>query len=143
MIFEIEGRCPLCGKVMQDWSRNLICDGKRFNFPFRFYYCDRHGVYVWRGSQHELFDLSKRINQTTNIEGLEPEVIQRFTESDSRMPTLSDYKPVKMKCSSCNGGPKRNGEWKQHYGYLTQAIKDFVYCPWCSTKMPKEKALNS
>ena len=141
MNYEWEGRCPLCNKVMRDLARNLICDYKRYNFPFRFYHCNRHGIYVWRGSRHELFDLSKRLNQATKIEDLEPEVIQRFSTSDSRMSTLSDYKPVKVKCPYCEGGPKMNGEWKQHYGYLTPATEDkTILCPWCSVEIPIEKA---
>ena len=140
MSYEGEGRCPLCNKVMQDLAKNLVCDYKRYNFPFRFYHCNRHGIYVWRGSRHELFDLSKRLNQTTKIEGLEQEVIQRFAESDSHMPTLSDYKPVKMKCPYCKEGSEMKGEWKQHYGYLTLATKDKnIFCPWCSAEIPVEK----
>ena len=132
---------PICNKVMQDLARNLVCDYKRYNFPFRLYHCNRHGVYVWRGSKHELFDLGKRLNQATEIEALEPEVIQRFSTSNSRMPTLSDYKPVKMKCPYCEGGPKKNGEWKQHHGYLTPATGDkTILCPWCSVEIPIEKA---
>lgn len=135
-MFEIEGRCPLCGKVMRDCAKNLICNFKRYNFPFRFYHCDRHGIYVWRGSRHELFDLSKRLNQATKVEDLEPEVVQRFAEHGSHMPTLSDYNPVKFKCPYCEGGPKRDGEWEQHYGYLTGATEDEIsYCPWCSAEL--------
>lgn len=141
MSYEWEGSCPLCKNVMRNLARNLICDYKRYNFPFLFYHCDRHGVYVWRGSRHELFDLSERLNQAMKIEDLELEVIQRFTKPDSRMPTISDYKPVKMKCPYCEGGPKMNGEWEQHYGYLTLAIGDkTIYCPWCSSEIPIEKA---
>ena len=126
---------------MQDLARNIICDYKRYNFPFRLYHCNRHGIYVWRGSRHELFDLGNRLNQVTNIDDLETEVIQRFAESDSHMPTLSDYEPVKMKCPYCDGGPKMNGEWEQHYGYLTLATGNkTVFCPWCSTEIPIEKA---
>jgi len=141
MIHEWEGRCPLCNKEMQDLARNLVCDYKLYNFPFRLYHCNRHGVYVWRGSRHELFDLSKRLNQATKIETLEPEVIKRFPEFDSHMPTLSDYEPVKMKCPYCDGGPKMNGEWEQHYGYLTLTTGNkTVFCPWCSAEIPIEKA---
>jgi len=139
--YEWEGRCPLCNKGMQDVARNLICDYKRYNFPFRFYHCNRHGVYVWRGSRHELFDLSKRLNQATKIESLEPEVIQRFAESDGHMPTISDYKPVNMKCPSCDGGSKKNGEWNQHHGYLTLSTGNkTLFCPWCSAEISIEKA---
>jgi len=141
MVHEWEGRSPLCNKEMQDLARNLVCDYKLYNFPFRLYHCNRHGVYVWRGSRHELFDLSKRLNQATKIETLEPEVIKRFAEFDSHMPTLSDYEPVKMKCPYCDGGPKMNGEWEQHYGYLTLTTGNkTVFCPWCSAEIPIEKA---
>lgn len=136
-LYEVEGRCPLCDKAMQDYARNLRCDGKIFNFPFRFYYCDRHGIYVWRGRRHELFDLSRRMNQATNVEPEYPEVLKRFVESGARMPTLSDYKPVKMKCPYCEA------EWKQHYGYLTSSVKDIIYCPCCSAEISKEKVLKA
>jgi hypothetical protein len=125
---------------MQDLARNLICDYKCYHFPFRFYDCDQHGVYVWRGSKHELFDLSKRLNQATKVEELEPEVRQRFAMLDSHMLTLSDYKPVKMRCPYCEGGPKLNGEWEQHYGYLTPSTGDkTIFCPWCSAEIQIEK----
>ena len=140
---EWEGICPLCNgsRSMQPLDRNLICDYKRYYFPFKIYYCNRHGVYVWRGRRHELFDLNKRLNQVINIEDLEPVVIQRFSTSDSYMPTLSDYEPVKMKCPYCEGGPKKNGEWKQHHRYLTLATGNkTVFCPWCSAEIPIEKA---
>lgn len=141
MSHEWKEKCPICNKGMQDLAKNLICDYKRYNFPFRFYHCNRHGVYVWRGSRHELFDLGKRLNQANNIEDLEPEIIQRFAELDSHMPTLSDYEPVKMKCPYCEGGPKMNGEWEQHYGYLTLATGNkTVFCRWCSAEIPIEKA---
>ena len=141
MSYEWEGRCPLCNKAMKDLARNLICDYKRYNFPFRFYHCNRHGVYVWRGNRHELFDLNKRLNQAIKIEDLEQEIIRRFAKDDSHMPTLSDYKPVNMKCPYCEGGPKMSGEWKQHHGYLTPAIKyKTIFCPWCSAEIPIEKS---
>jgi len=140
MDYELEGRCPLCNKVMRKLDRNLVCDYKRYTFHFRFYHCDRHGVYVWRGNRHELIDLNKRLSQATEIEDLELEVIQRFAKLDSHMPTLFDYKPVKMKCSYCEGGPKLNGEWEQHYGYLTLSSGEkTIFCPWCSAEIPIEK----
>ena len=141
-LYEAEGCCPLCDRVMQDYARNLRCNGKIFNFPFHFYYCDMHGIYVWRGRRHELFDLSRRMNQATNVEPEYPEVLKRFVESGARMPTLSDYKPVKMKCPYCAGGPELNGEWEQHYGYLTPATGDkTIICPWCSAEIPIEKVI--
>ena len=142
MSYEWEGRCPLCDKVMQDLARNLICDYKRYNFPFRIYHCNQHGVYVWRGSRHELFNLSKRISQSNKVEPLETEVLKRFSESRAYMPTLSDYKPCKMKCPYCAGGPELNGEWEQHYGYVTLATGDkTIICPWCSAEIPIEKVI--
>ena len=130
---EIEGRCPRCFKVMQNCGRNLICDGKRYNFPFGFYYCERHGIYVWRGRKHELFDLRSRMNQKVSIEPLEPEVLERFTKS-GRMPTLSDYSVVKMKCPYCGY------EWEQYNKTLTTQSGGII-CPSCGAEIPREKAL--
>ena len=132
---EIKGRCPLCpsiGTVMQDFSKNLICDYKRYNFPYRFYHCQRHGVFVWRGNKHELFDLSKRMSQVSSIEPLESEVLKRYKES-GYMPTLTDYKIVKMKCPYCDS------EWEQHDGFLV-GNKETVFCPFCKVEISKEKA---
>lgn len=136
---EVEGRCPLCsvsswpGIVMQDYAKNLICDFKRYNFRYRFYYCHRHGIYVWRGSKHELFGLSKKMNQAINVEPLEPEIIKRFIQSKSRMPTLSDYLIVKMKCPYCEG------EWEQ-YDKTWTTQSEAIICPFCHAEIPKEKA---
>jgi len=121
--FETEGRCPLCNISMQDYAKNLICDYKRYNFPYGFYFCHRHGIYVWRGRKHELFDLSKRINQAINVEPLEAEVKKRFTESKSHMPTLSDYKPIVLKCPFCKQ------TWKQYDPKFLHL--DRVFCPFC------------
>jgi uncharacterized protein with PIN domain len=130
MMVEIEGRCPLCGIVMQDYAKNLLCDYKRYNFPYRFYFCHRHGVYVWRGKKHELFDLSKRIDQAISVEPLEPEVLKRINESRSYMPMISDYKPVKLKCPYCKN------EWRQYDPKFLHLDK--LYCPFCRVEMPKE-----
>ena len=126
MEFEIKGRCPLCpsiGTVMQDIGY-LICDGKRYFFSYRFYHCQRHGVFVWRGNKHELFDLSKRMKQVTRIEPLEPEVMKRF----EYMPTLTDYKIVKMECPNCDR------EWEQHDRFLV-GNKETVRCPFCEFEL--------
>jgi hypothetical protein len=128
---EIKGRCPLCpsiGTIMQD-SGYVICDEKRYFFPYRFYHCQRHGIFVWQGNKHELFDLSKRMNQVSKIELLEPEVARRF----EYMPTLTDYEIVKMKCPYCGG------EWTQHIGFLI-GNKETVRCPYCGVEIPKENA---
>jgi len=130
MMRETEGCCPRCGIRMQDYAKNLICDHKRYNFPYRFYFCHRHGIYVWRGKKHELFDLSKRINQAISIEPLELEVIKRFTDSDSHMPTLSDYKPVRLKCPYCKN------VWKQYDSEFLHL--DRIFCPFCGTEKPRE-----
>jgi hypothetical protein len=131
MSLEIKGRCPLCssiGTVMQD-TNYLICDGKRYFFPYRFYQCKRHGIFVWRRNKHELFDLSKRMNQASSIELLEPEVMKRF----EYMPTLTDYNIVETKCPNCGG------EWSQHAGFLA-GNKKAVRCPFCGFEISKEKA---
>jgi predicted Zn-ribbon and HTH transcriptional regulator len=128
---EIKGRCPRCssiGTVMQD-SGYLICDGKRYFFPYRFYHCQRHGIFVWRGNKHELFDLSKRMNQVSSIESLEPEVARRF----GYMPTLTDYKIVEMKCPNCDS------VWTQHIGFLV-GNKETVRCSFCGFEISKEIA---
>lgn len=129
MLHEALGRCPLCGIVMRDIARNLICNNKRYNFPYRFYFCHRHGIYVWRGGKHELFDLSKRLNQAVSIEPLEPEVMKRFTDAGPHMSTLSDYKPVTLKCSYCNHA------WKQYNPEFLHLDK--IFCPFCGVEMPK------
>ncbi|UCE16182.1 MAG: hypothetical protein JSV12_00750 [Candidatus Bathyarchaeota archaeon] len=129
---EIKGRCPLCpsiGIVMRNYDKNLICDGKRYIFPYRFYFCHQHGIFVWRGNKHELFDLSKRMNQVSSIEPLETEVLKRY----EYMPTLTDYKIVRMKCPHCDG------EWEQHDGFLV-GNKEVVLCPFCEVKISNEKA---
>jgi hypothetical protein len=130
-LIEFEGECPLCRIGMKDKARNLICDQKRYNFLYRFYYCHRHGYYVWRGKKNELFDLSKRINQATSIEPLEPEVAKRLNDSDS-MPTLSDYKPVALKCPYCKS------TWRQYdpNGHVLRFEK-FLFCPFCRLQLPK------
>ena len=133
MSFEIKGKCPLCpsiGITMQDYRKSLICDHKRYNFPYRFYYCHRHGIFVWRGNKHELFDLSKRMNQASSIEPLEPEVSKRC----EYMPTLADYKIVKMRCPNCDR------EWEQHTGFLVGNRETFR-CPFCGFEISKEKAM--
>jgi len=132
MDLEIKGRCPQCpsiGTVMQDYGKSLICDYKRYNFPYRFYHCQRHGIFVWRGNKHELFDLSKRMNQVSSIEPLESEVSKRY----EYMPTLTDYKIVRMKCPYCDS------EWEQHDGFLV-GNKETVLCPFCEVEISKEKA---
>jgi len=129
MMFEFEGRCPLDDIVMQDYAKNLICDYKRYNFPYRFYFCHYCGIYVWRGKRHELFDLSKRMNQAISVEPLEPEVMKRLVES-GRMPTLSDYKIVKMKCPHCKN------EWRQYNPKFLHLDKQ--YCPFCRVEIPIE-----
>ena len=134
MAFETEGSCPRCGIVMQDYAKNLICDYKRYNFPYRFYFCHRHGIYVWRGRKHELFDLSKRINQVISVEPLETEVKKRFLEYKSHMPTFSDYNPVMLKCQYC----KRT--WKQYNPEFLHL--DRVFCPFCGVEIPKGESLN-
>ncbi|MEM3798381.1 MAG: hypothetical protein QXY74_08140 [Candidatus Bathyarchaeia archaeon] len=133
LMHEIEGRCPLCDTAMQDCARNLICDYKRYNFPYRFYFCHWHGIYVWRRKKHELFDLPKRMNQAISIEPLEPEVIKRFTNSGSHMPTLSDYKPVMLKCPYCNL------KWRQYDPKFLRL--DSVFCPFCHVEITKEKVM--
>ena len=135
MDFEIKGRCPRCpsiGTVMQDIGY-LICDGKRYFFPYRFYHCQRHGIFVWRGNKHELFDLSKRMNQVSSIGPLEPEVLKRFETMRTHMLTLADYKIVKMHCPYCNK------KWEQHDGFLV-GNKETVLCPFCEVDISKEKA---
>jgi len=124
---EIEGRCPKCWKVMQSWARNLICDFKRYNFPFKLYYCDKHGVYVWRGRKHELLDLSRN---EARVEPLEKEVIERFAKSETSMPSLADYSIVKLKCAYCGG------EWKQTEITCTP----MMICPFCHREISKEEA---
>jgi hypothetical protein len=126
---------------MKPISNSLICENKEYSFNFQFYHCRQHGIFVWRGIRHELFNLSKRLNQTKSIDPLSSEVLKRYKELGSHMPTFSDYIPIKMKCPYCNGGPNNNGEWIQHYGYLTLDIKDTIHCPWCSAKISIDKAL--
>jgi len=133
MMWETKGRCPLCDIAMQDGAKNLICDFKRYNFPYRFYFCHRHGIFVWRGRKHELFDLSKRINEAINIEPLEPEVTKRFAEYGSHMPTLSDYKPVRLKCPYCKN------TWRQYNPTFLHL--DRIFCPFCGVEIPKDKAV--
>jgi len=77
------------------------------------------------------------MNQATNVTPEYPEVLRRFEEAGIHPPSLSDYRPVEMKCPYCEE------RWKQHYGYITPYIKDVVYCPWCSAEIPKEKVLKS
>lgn len=101
----------------------LGCDGKRYYFPYRFYLCQQHGIFVWRA----------RMNQVSRIEPLEPEVMKRFETMQSHMPTLADYKIVRMKCPYCDG------EWEQHDGYLV-GNEETVLCPFCEVEIPKEKA---
>ena len=136
MEYEIEGRCPKCagiGKVMQDWARNVICDYKRYNFSFKIYYCDKHGVYVWRGRKHKIFDLSKSANQALSVEPLEKEVIKRFAESKAPMPTLSDYKLLEMTCPTC-------GKKWDEYG-IVLLNKKTLRCPNCGAEISKEDAM--
>jgi len=135
--FEVKGTCPLCASsypTFMDDVGYLGCDGKRYFFPYRFYLCQQHGIFVWRGNKHELFDLSKRMNQVSRIEPFEPEVLKRFETMQSHMPTLADYKPVKMKCPHCDR------EWEQHDGYLVCNEKT-VLCPSCEIETSKEKAM--
>lgn len=132
---ETKGRCPLCGIVMRDYAKNLICDYKRYNFRYRFYLCHRHGIYVWRGRKHELFDLSKRINQAISIDPLEAEVTKRFTESGSHISTLSDFKPVRLKCPHCKNA------WRQYDPKFLRL--DRVFCPFCEVEIPKEKGVKT
>ena len=129
-MIEWEGRCPLCDIAMRDSARNLICDNKRYNFRYRFYICHRHGIYVWRGKKNELFDLSKRIKQAINIAPLEPEVAQRINESGD-MTTLSDYKPVTLKCPYCKNS------WRQYApdGHFLRF--ENLFCPFCGVEIPK------
>ena len=136
MEFEIKGRCPLCpsmGTVMQDIGY-LICDGKRYFFAYRFYHCQRQGIFVWRGNKHELFDLSKRMNQVSRIDPLEPEVMKRFETLHTHMLTLADYEIVRMNCPYCDG------EWEQHDSFLV-GNKETGWCPFCEVETSKEKAM--
>jgi ssDNA-binding Zn-finger/Zn-ribbon topoisomerase 1 len=131
MEHEIEGRCPRCpsiGTRMQN-SNYVICDGKRYFFPYRLYHCQRHGIFVWQGNKHKAFDLSKRMSQVSKIEDLEPEVARRF----EYMPTVTDYKIVEMQCPYCYS------TWTQHLGFLI-GNTETVLCPFCGVKLQKEKA---
>jgi len=55
----IKGRCPECWKVMLKWSDYVIYDFKRYTFPFKIWYCDKHGVYKWSGTKHKLVNLTR------------------------------------------------------------------------------------
>lgn len=122
----IEGRCPECWKVMQNWSKSLICNFKRYNFPFKIWYCDKHGVYMWAGREHKLVDL----RQATHIEPLEQQVKDRFAESESRMPTPSDYAIISLKCPHCKS------EWAQTKITCTPIMT----CPFCHREISEEEA---
>ena len=52
------------------------------------------------------------------------------------MPTLTDYKIVKMKCPNCDR------EWEQHDGFLI-GNKETVLCPFCEFETSKGKAKTS
>ena len=136
----MEDLCPLCKKKMRDFGRELICEGKRYVFPFQFHHCINHGIYVWQeqGSKHELFDLSKGMNQIGWIESLKSEVLKKFFTYDVHMPTAADYQVLKLKCPNCKGGPQNNGEWKQQSRYFAKNVDgETVRCPWCSVEIPK------
>ncbi len=109
---------------MQNYSKNLVCDYKQYTFPYALYHCNRHGIFVWTGKKHEIFDMRKRINHVCSVEHLDPTISERF----EYMPTLDDYVPVKMKCPICIG------EWKQHIGFLI-GNKETVFCPFCGAEI--------
>ena len=129
-MIEFEGRCPLCDIRMENFARNLICDQKRYDFPYQLCICHRHGIYVWRGKKNELFDLSNRVNQATSIEPLEPEVIKRINESGD-MSTVLDYKPMVLACPYCKN------TWRQYdpNGHFLRSEK--LFCPFCGVEIPK------
>jgi hypothetical protein len=138
---ELEGVCPLCGKAMQPQGKSLVSDGMYYHFPFAFLSCNIHGIFAWRGGRHELFDLDKRRSQAIKVEPMSQEVVQRYGKNgNARMPTLSDYRPAKMKCLYCRGGPRRDGTWNQHYGRLVWDYGRIVRCPWCGAEITVEKA---
>ena len=62
-MIEFEGRCPLCDIRMENFARNLICDQKRYDFPYQLCICHRHGIYVWRGKKNELFELKAKLQE--------------------------------------------------------------------------------
>jgi len=127
MMFETEGRCPLCrdGKAMTH-TISISCDGKSYTFPYRLYHCFWHGYFVWRGKKgHQLADFSKLQHEATRVDPLPPEV---------PTPTPADYLIVKMKCPFCKG------EWKQ-YDKTWTTQSGGVICPSCGAEIPKEKAV--
>jgi ribosomal protein S27E len=127
MNVEIRGRCPLCpsiGTVMSD-TGYLICDGKRYFFPYRFYQCHRHGIFVWQGNKHKLFDMNKRMNEANRIENVEPEVAKRF----EHMPTIADYNIVKFTCPNCGH------KWEQYVGFFVN--NEAVRCPFCGFEISR------
>jgi hypothetical protein len=62
---------------------------------------------------------------------LETEVIKRFTDSGSHMPTLSDYKPMTLRCPYCKH------RWKQYDPEFLHLNR--VLCPFCRVEISKEK----
>lgn len=132
MMFETEGRCPLCkdssgiGSVM-DHRTFLTCDGKCYTFPYRVYYCFWHGWFVWRGKKgHQLIDFSKLKHEAIEVEPLPSE------SPDTS--AIADYSIVKMKCPYCED------EWEQ-YDKTWTTQDGCVICPSCGAKIPKGKAV--
>lgn len=128
-MFETEGRCPLCinhRAMPHRGQKSLTCDKVVYTFPFRIYYCDRHGYWVWRRKKHHLVDFSKLKHQANKVEPLPP--------NSPDTSTMADYLIVKMKCPYCEH------EWGQYDKTLTTQSGGII-CPSCGAEIPKEKAL--
>jgi len=126
-MYEIEGRCPLCGRAMPHRGvKSLTCDKVVYTFPFRIYYCHWHGYWVWRKNKHELVDFSKIKHQAIRTEQLPPE------SPDTT--TIADYLIVKMKCPYCGA------DWEQ-YDKTWTTQNGGVICPFCHAEIPKEEAM--
>jgi len=116
---EIEGRCPLCSKVM-GWERKHLSDGKHYyEYDFLIYKCDRqphhHGYFRWLGKPRGYVRV--RIPQ-----------IFRYgkdtgpTEEKNR--DIGDL--VVLNCPECSFG------WKE----LKAPPREETYCPNCGNRIP-------
>ena len=128
--YEVEGRCPRCRRgsicrAMPKAVKSLRCDKLDYTFPFRIYWCQYHGYWIWRGNKHELLDFSKIKHEAVRIEEFSP-------TPGAYTPTLADYLIVKMKCPHCGG------KWKQYDKTWTQ--NGNIFCPFCHAEISKEEA---
>ena len=52
----------------QQQSRYLICDGKRYTFPYYLYYCFWHGWFIYKRQRHQLVDFLRIKDEAIKVE---------------------------------------------------------------------------